>query len=469
MPGRLLPLRVYYFASFAALGAYAPFFPRWLEARGVEGLSMGVVTGLLPAMGVLGPPAIGLVADALGLRGSILPRRLCRGVPLPGGASPPWPRAAPPRSPPSSPACPRLRGLPLADGDARRRGGHRARPRRRQELRRDPPLGLGGFPRRGGRCRAHRRSPGSGAPPRHRGGAAPPRLPRRPPPPAQAGRRAAPGDPRRPGPRRRARLPRLPRRLGARPDRPRQLRPLLLPPPARSRRPGRDHQPRLGDRRGLRGGAPALRGSARRTLRRPPPPRPRPARRRGALGAPRLRALPPRAHRAPAAARRLVRALVGDLDRLHRAARPRARAGRGAGPVHRLGRRRLRRGHAGVGGDLPGAPGARASVFAPSLRLVASPSQRRSWRRYGRAPSAHQAAEPSKPSPLPSRRGKYGRPSLHREATLTCAVSSATSDRRARPPSSSTGCASSSTAATTPPASPSTTARPSRSSAPRAS
>ncbi len=78
MPGRLLPLRLYYFASFAALGAYAPYFPRWLEARGVEGVSMGLVAGLLPAMGVLGPPAVGLAADALGLRGSIL-RVACAG------------------------------------------------------------------------------------------------------------------------------------------------------------------------------------------------------------------------------------------------------------------------------------------------------------------------------------------------------------------------------------------------------
>ena len=79
MPGRLLPLRVYYFASFAALGAYAPYFPRWLEARGVQGISMGLIAGLLPAMGVLGPPAVGLAADALGLRGSIL-RIACAGA-----------------------------------------------------------------------------------------------------------------------------------------------------------------------------------------------------------------------------------------------------------------------------------------------------------------------------------------------------------------------------------------------------
>lgn len=72
MPSRLFSLRLYYFASYAALGAYAPFFPAWLEARGIQGLTMGAVSALLPAMGILGPPAVGLLADALGLRGSIL-------------------------------------------------------------------------------------------------------------------------------------------------------------------------------------------------------------------------------------------------------------------------------------------------------------------------------------------------------------------------------------------------------------
>lgn len=79
VPSRLLSLRLYYFASFAALGAFAPFFPRWLEARGIQGLSMGALSALVPAMGVLGPPAVGLLADALGLRGSLL-RVACLGA-----------------------------------------------------------------------------------------------------------------------------------------------------------------------------------------------------------------------------------------------------------------------------------------------------------------------------------------------------------------------------------------------------
>jgi PPP family 3-phenylpropionic acid transporter len=67
-----LALRVYFFASFAALGVYSPFFPRWLVARGIEGVAMGAVVATIPAMGVIGPPLIGLLADSIGLRGSLL-------------------------------------------------------------------------------------------------------------------------------------------------------------------------------------------------------------------------------------------------------------------------------------------------------------------------------------------------------------------------------------------------------------
>jgi PPP family 3-phenylpropionic acid transporter len=72
------PLRLYYFASFAALGVYSPFFPRWLVARGIEGVAMGAVVATMPAMGVIGPPLVGLLADSLGLRGSLL-RVACLG------------------------------------------------------------------------------------------------------------------------------------------------------------------------------------------------------------------------------------------------------------------------------------------------------------------------------------------------------------------------------------------------------
>lgn len=64
--------------AFAALGAYAPFFPSWLTARGIDGLAMGAISALLPAMSVLGPPAFGAASDALGLRSSLL-RVACLG------------------------------------------------------------------------------------------------------------------------------------------------------------------------------------------------------------------------------------------------------------------------------------------------------------------------------------------------------------------------------------------------------
>lgn len=67
-----LALRLYFFASFAALGVYSPSFPRWLVARGIEGVAMGAVIAALPAMAIVGPPLVGFLADAVGVRGSLL-------------------------------------------------------------------------------------------------------------------------------------------------------------------------------------------------------------------------------------------------------------------------------------------------------------------------------------------------------------------------------------------------------------
>jgi PPP family 3-phenylpropionic acid transporter len=72
MRRRILPLRILYFFSFAALGAFAPFFPRWLAARGVQGIAMGAIMATLPAMGLVGPPLAGIVADALGQHHGLL-------------------------------------------------------------------------------------------------------------------------------------------------------------------------------------------------------------------------------------------------------------------------------------------------------------------------------------------------------------------------------------------------------------
>lgn len=65
-------LRLYYLAVFAALGVYLPFFPRWLEARGIEGAAMGMVAAAFPAMSLVSPPLFGLLADALRLRRALL-------------------------------------------------------------------------------------------------------------------------------------------------------------------------------------------------------------------------------------------------------------------------------------------------------------------------------------------------------------------------------------------------------------
>jgi PPP family 3-phenylpropionic acid transporter len=72
MAPRILSLRLFYFASFAALGAFAPFFPPWLVARGVDGVAMGATLATLPAMGLVGPPLVGLVADTFGIHGRML-------------------------------------------------------------------------------------------------------------------------------------------------------------------------------------------------------------------------------------------------------------------------------------------------------------------------------------------------------------------------------------------------------------
>jgi len=65
-------LGMFYFASFAALGLQAPYFPLWLEAHGFEGLVMGVIAALTPAMSFFGPPLVGALADARGARGKLL-------------------------------------------------------------------------------------------------------------------------------------------------------------------------------------------------------------------------------------------------------------------------------------------------------------------------------------------------------------------------------------------------------------
>jgi PPP family 3-phenylpropionic acid transporter len=65
-------LRLHYFVAFAAIGAYIPFFPTWLGARGIQGLSMSALTALNPILGIVSPVVFGVIADRFGLRGSLL-------------------------------------------------------------------------------------------------------------------------------------------------------------------------------------------------------------------------------------------------------------------------------------------------------------------------------------------------------------------------------------------------------------
>ena len=65
-------LALFYLVLFGSLGVQLPFLPRWLEARGIEGLRMGLVAALVPGMALIGPPLFGLAADGFGLRGWLL-------------------------------------------------------------------------------------------------------------------------------------------------------------------------------------------------------------------------------------------------------------------------------------------------------------------------------------------------------------------------------------------------------------
>lgn len=69
MTGRLA---AFYAASFASLGVFLPYWPRWLEARGVEGAALGLCVAVVPAMAIVAPVVVGHVADVLRLRGALL-------------------------------------------------------------------------------------------------------------------------------------------------------------------------------------------------------------------------------------------------------------------------------------------------------------------------------------------------------------------------------------------------------------
>ena len=72
LPVKARRLRPFFFFLFVTYGAFLPFFPTWLEARGVRGLSMSALMALGPAMGIVGPPGFGALSDWLGLRAGLL-------------------------------------------------------------------------------------------------------------------------------------------------------------------------------------------------------------------------------------------------------------------------------------------------------------------------------------------------------------------------------------------------------------
>ena len=65
-------LRLFYFLVFVSYGAFLPFFPTWLAARGVRGIAMSALMAMGPALGVIGPPGFGALSDWLGLRSGLL-------------------------------------------------------------------------------------------------------------------------------------------------------------------------------------------------------------------------------------------------------------------------------------------------------------------------------------------------------------------------------------------------------------
>ncbi|MDX8413951.1 MAG: MFS transporter [Mariprofundales bacterium] len=60
---RLISIRSYYAAYFAAMGLIIPFFPLWLQHQQVGVATIGMLTGLLAAGKIVAPPLAGWLAD----------------------------------------------------------------------------------------------------------------------------------------------------------------------------------------------------------------------------------------------------------------------------------------------------------------------------------------------------------------------------------------------------------------------
>lgn len=58
-------IALFYFAFVGSLGLFLPFFPLYLERLGLAPTAITATTALGPAMGLIAPPLVGLLADAL--------------------------------------------------------------------------------------------------------------------------------------------------------------------------------------------------------------------------------------------------------------------------------------------------------------------------------------------------------------------------------------------------------------------
>ena len=65
-------LRLYDLVFLVMMGIYVPYFPNWLRSRGLTGLEWSLVSAVSPLSSMVSPPLFGMIADAFGLRGSLL-------------------------------------------------------------------------------------------------------------------------------------------------------------------------------------------------------------------------------------------------------------------------------------------------------------------------------------------------------------------------------------------------------------
>ena len=65
-------LALYYAAYFAVIGILMPFWPIWLEGKGLDAVEIGFILASAPFVRAIGSPLIAQVADRRGLRRPII-------------------------------------------------------------------------------------------------------------------------------------------------------------------------------------------------------------------------------------------------------------------------------------------------------------------------------------------------------------------------------------------------------------